>query len=133
MNFHIERNEIYALDYDAENIYRKFFLANLEDSEKKFIVFESDRGIEGFLSAEITDIPPIYLHSRIGVINELAVEDASRRSGVGEKLLTHAEEWFKSNDIWRIECQVSVANEVSQSFWEKQGFMPYNKLCVKII
>jgi ribosomal protein S18 acetylase RimI-like enzyme len=133
MRFHVERNEIYALDFDAENIYKNYLLDNMKNPEKKIIVYQSEKGIEGFLAAEVTDIPPVYLNSRIGVINEIAVEEKSRRSGVGENLLTHAEEWFSSNDIWRIECQVSVSNEVSQRFWEKQGYAPYNKLCVKII
>ncbi|MGZ7070590.1 MAG: GNAT family N-acetyltransferase, partial [Methanobacterium sp.] len=70
---------------------------------------------------------------KTGLILELSVTQEHRNKGIGEKLLAEIEKYFKNKDILRTECMVSCFNEVSRGFWSKNGYKPYNMMCVKLL
>jgi GNAT superfamily N-acetyltransferase len=61
----------------------------------------------------------------------MAVTKNYRRSGIGERMYKLIQDWFKQQDVNRIELRVSLPNEISTSFWRKMGFKPYLETVVK--
>ena len=96
------------------------------------LVFEKEKEILAYLIATESSDPPVF-EGRVGLILELSVVLKHRNKGIGEKLLGEIEKYFNDDGIKRIECMVSYFNEVSRGFWSKNGYEPYNVMCVKIL
>jgi ribosomal protein S18 acetylase RimI-like enzyme len=79
--------------------------------------------------ATIQNYPPAFEIKRYGLVNDLAVASACRRMGIGQHQVALVKDWFVKKEIRRIEIEVSVANEISTSFWRKMNFKPYKEIC----
>ena len=62
-----------------------------------------------------------------GLIADLYVVPASRRSGVGRQLATVALEWFVDQGIDVVALQVLEGNAAGRAFWERLGFGGYRR------
>lgn len=131
MNFHIERSELYQIKPNARSIYTDYLKNVIRNPDYDTLVFESENKVVGYLIATESSDPPVF-EGRAGLILELSVTKEHRNKGIGEKLLAEIEKKFESKDIKRIECMVSHFNEISKAFWSKNGYKPYNIMCVKL-
>jgi ribosomal protein S18 acetylase RimI-like enzyme len=116
MAFHLNRNSIDELKDNAKEIYRGYAEAFINDATKAVYVFEEDRLVLGYVYVEISELPPVYKETQIGVISEIAVSESARRKGIGKLLLDQAEMWLREKGVYRLECAVALGNPVSQSF-----------------
>lgn len=125
MEFHRQRDAFFtrAADGDAH------FLAHLRDVLGKpswrLLVAERDRVLVGYCLAGILRYPGVYERPRFGWIQDFIVTESVRRAGVGTRLFDAATEWLRQHDVERIELEVATSNEVSGSFWDRQGFTPF--------
>ena len=131
MDLHIQRSELYEIKSDARQIYAHYLKEVLKNHESIIIVYEIENEIIGYLMAEESLNPPVYKETRIGLIVEICVKESHRNQGIGGELLSKIEKWFLNKDITRIECVISDFNEISKGFWFKNGYKPYNLMCVK--
>jgi ribosomal protein S18 acetylase RimI-like enzyme len=132
MDFHIKRSDLYQMKPDACEIYSNYLSDVLISPEYIVLVYEVENKILGYLIATESDEPPVY-EGTVGLILEISVAEKHRNMGIGEKLVAEIEKYFISKEINRIECMVSDFNEVSKSFWFKNGYKPYNLMCFKIL
>lgn len=132
MDFHIERSDLYQMKSNARELYSDYLKDVLINPDYITLVFENEKGILGYLVATESDDPPIY-EGKVGIVMELSVTQEHRNKGIGEKLLTYIEKKFLEKGIDRIECMVSDFNEISKGFWHKNGYEPYNLMCVKLL
>jgi len=132
MDFHIQRSNLYEIKPNAIEIYSEYLLDVIKSPDYIIFVYETEYNIIAYLIATESSDPPVY-KGTVGIISELSVKEEYRNKGIGEKLLAEIEKWFRNKDIMRIECMVSDFNEVSKSFWFKNGYEPYNIMCVKKI
>ncbi len=132
MNFHIEKSDLYLMRPNARNIYTNYLKNVLRNPDYIKLVFEDEEEVLAYLIATESSDPPVF-EGRVGIILELSVAPKNRNKGIGEKLLADIEEYFNDKGIKRIECMVSYFNEVSKGFWSKNGYEPYNVMCVKIL
>ena len=131
MDFHIKRSDLYKIKPNAQQIYAYYLKEVLKNHESRLIVYEIQNKIVGYLMAEESLNPPVYKETRIGLIVEIGVTKNYRNKGIGEELISEIEKWFLNKDITRIECVISDFNEISKGFWFKNGYNPYNLMCVK--
>ncbi len=131
MDFHIERSNLYEMKVNAREIYSDYLKDILKSPEYMVFVYETKNKVVGYLIATESSDPPVY--DTVGIISELSVNEKYRNKGIGEELLAEVEKWFYKRDIKRIECMVSDSNEVSKNFWFKNGYRPYNLVCVKLL
>lgn len=132
MDFHIERSDLYQMKSNARELYSDYLKDVLINPDYITLVFENEKGILGYLVATESNDPPIY-EGTVGIVMELSVTQEHRNKGIGEKLLTYIEKKFLEKGIDRIECMVSDFNEISKGFWHKNGYNPYNLMCVKLL
>lgn len=132
MDFHIERSDLYQIKSNARELYSDYLKDVMINPDYITLVFENEKGILGYLIATESNDPPVY-EGTVGIVMELSVTQKHRNKGIGEKLLTHIEKKFLEKGIDRIECMVSDFNEISKRFWHKNGYEPYNLMCVKLL
>lgn len=133
MNFHIQKNDIYRLKPDSKKLYSNFLEESFSNDSGIILVYEFENRILGYIMAEEFIHPPVYKEDLIGMILEISITETHRNEGIGNRLLLEVEKWFKKRGIDRLECMVSDFNNVSKNFWTKNGYEPYNSICVKKI
>lgn len=63
-----------------------------------------------------------------GHIITLDVREDRRRQGIGRRLLTTAEEWFREQGVKRVRLETAVENPAAVAFWQKAGFEVIGRL-----
>lgn len=88
------------------------------------LVAELSGEVVGMVSVEIYD-EPAYFHAetrRCGAIIAIAVAEASRRRGVGARLMGRLCEWLAETGVATVTLHVRAANHDARRFYEKMGF-----------
>jgi GNAT superfamily N-acetyltransferase len=62
---------------------------------------------------------------RMGLFDELFVDDTARGFGVGQKLLDETIKWMKENGINRVKLHAYCWNNNAKKLYEKNGFKEY--------
>jgi ribosomal protein S18 acetylase RimI-like enzyme len=65
---------------------------------------------------------------RKGWINRLAVDAALRRSGIGARLVSAAEDWLESQGMDILACLIEDDNAVSMAVFEKLGYTKHPEI-----
>jgi GNAT superfamily N-acetyltransferase len=86
------------------------------------VVAERNGEIIAFVAGRIRTLPPYFGASTIGAISEVFVSDSHRSGGIGRRLLAFALEWFKNQQITRIELQVVADNPDGIRFYRQLGW-----------
>lgn len=125
MDFHVPFDSRYTLSDGAEESMGEN-LARLIVAEDALVIMavENTKPL-GFGIARIDKYPPVFVKQTCGSIEDLAVSSEHRRKGLGELILKEILDWFRSQDIDRVELRVASMNTVGYSFWRKQGFTDY--------
>ena len=106
---------------DALQRWRNDFPEWVRRDSRRIYVAEGDGAIRGFVSAERWSTPPIYRDVREIYIDELYVEPAYRRRGLGRALVEEVALWAKSEGAHRLRAGALGANGEGRTFWERVG------------
>jgi GNAT superfamily N-acetyltransferase len=86
------------------------------------VVGELNGEIIAFVAGRIRTLPPYFGSATIGAISEVFVSDAYRGGGIGRRVLAFALEWFKAQQITRVELQVVAGNPDGIRFYRQLGW-----------
>lgn len=98
-----------------ENIIRQIGMPNV-----RFLVAEGGGRIVGTVLATHD--------GRKGWINRLAVEPASRRKGIGRRLVLEAESWLEAQGMIILACLIEEDNAGSMAVFEKLGYKKHPEI-----
>ena len=101
-----ERIRNYALLTD-----RVVFVACPNTKKNNAVIGWIDVGIVHHLQAEPT-----------GEIGGLVVSHACRNSGIGAKLVSHAEEWVKNHGVTRMIVRSRISRDAAHRFYLREGY-----------
>jgi GNAT superfamily N-acetyltransferase len=120
-----EHGMILALAPDAREKWEKGVLERIDSPIARVFVAVNDSGPQGFLTAQVKRLPPMYDPSlgKSGVFSEIFVEDGARGRSIGDRLAAAAVEWLESVGARTVELQVVVNNPGGLRFWERQGWV----------
>ena len=125
MDYHAVKDPLFTRAARGDANFKKW-LDHLRESDRGLVlVAEEDKTVIGYLLATETQKPPVFAETRMGVITDFLVSGTERRRGVGMNLVKTTVHWFREKGIERIECNVSMYNEVARKFWRRIGFDPY--------
>ena len=121
------------LVFDLFNKYRVFYKQETDiETAKKFIQARLDNNesaifvaLSGAIPVGFTQLYPAYSSVRAvknWILNDLYVEAAYRKEGIGEKLIKTAMDFAKQNDAKFVELSTAVDNYNAQSLYEQIGF-----------
>lgn len=125
MDFHKELDPIFSRSATGHEKFTEYAMKNIQNEDFYIVVAVDDEHLVGYCMAKISEYPPVLEEQRYGDIENIAVAEKYRRSGVGEKLLNEVRKWYCEKGIHRVEAKISKFNKVSTGFWAKMGFTPY--------
>jgi GNAT superfamily N-acetyltransferase len=122
-----------AYKKDEASIYKKYLLKQL--AARNAVVFLAEDGGKaiGYIMASVNKLPPIMVHDREAFVNELFVEKAHRRRGVGTKLLGAVERWAKRKKLFWLGLTARTQNKAALAAYVKFGMKALNVKMVKIV
>lgn len=132
MDIHIQKSDLYKMKTDARQIYIEYLEDVFKNPDYVTLVFVTENNVLGYIMATTSDDPPVY-EGTVGIILEICVTAEHQNIGIGEKLVAEIEKYFLEKNIKRVECMVSNFNQISKEFWFKNGYNPYNLMCVKML
>ncbi len=87
------------------------------------VVFaEQDGQAIGFVAGRVRTLPPYFGSATIGYISEVFTAEEQRGRGIGRRLLEFALEWYKAQQITRVELQVVAGNPDGIRFYQQLGW-----------
>jgi len=99
---------------------RTFLLERLENAESEVFLAFDDEKIVGF-----TQLYPLFSSvgmKRSWLLNDLYVEAAARKKGVGERLLEAAKAWGRETGAGWLMLETAEDNYPAQALYEKNGW-----------
>jgi ribosomal protein S18 acetylase RimI-like enzyme len=120
---------LYAV-HDAEVISNRYrrneqHSQSLPDEDKVTFVAEAGGVLVGFVDVEILrprDEATDFIARVHGYVPELAVAESWRGRGVGDLLMSAADEWAKEQGAEHMWLDVDAANEPAQRLYAKRGY-----------
>ena len=131
MDYHSDLDSDYARSDDALAKWTDYIYAKFEDDSAKILVAVEDKIVVGYIGAMIRMYPPVWTLTKYGYIEEIAVTEHFRRKGIASQLLVAAQKWLLSQGISRIKVNIDTANEASQGFFRRQGFLDNTETLIK--
>ncbi|MBZ5608722.1 MAG: GNAT family N-acetyltransferase [Acidobacteriia bacterium] len=86
------------------------------------VVGEMNGEIIAFVAGRVRALPPYFGSATIGAISEVFVSESHRSGGIGRRVLAFALEWFKVQEITRVELQVVAENPDGIRFYRQLGW-----------
>lgn len=107
---------------DGRAQFRDWMAQTLGSKDRVLLVAEISNRVVGFTHGMLKSSPPPMKPRRSGFITDMAVTQAHRHSGVGRRLMTAVEEWFRRHGADEITLTAAVRNKSGLAFWEAMGF-----------
>jgi len=123
--FHARLDPYWRIRRNCKNGYIPYMQQVAKSKDKAVFVAHDDRKLVAFVLLHLESRARVFVEKEHGLIVDLAVTQAYRRSGIGEKLVSRAVRWFQSQGVETIEVRFATANPLSTAFWHKMGFEPY--------
>ncbi len=103
---------------------RDYLLGLIEDEATGFFVAQVGQRLVGLVCVAIRQAPelPIFVPRRYAVVDELVVEQASQRAGIGRALMEQAQAWAVAAGAESMELNVWAFNRSAIEFYETLGF-----------
>lgn len=106
--------------------HRTAFAESVESKNSVVLIAKSHKQPIGFLNGYLTrPFTPSISIQRIGYIENCYVKEPARSLGVGTRLLTAAEAWFKHQAVDYIDLHYMAKNAAAAHAWARMGFEPY--------
>lgn len=87
------------------------------------VVLAVDDGEQaGFVAGRTRTLPPYFGAGQVGAISEVFVGQRWRRLGVGRRLVERTIQWYREQEISRVELQVVSGNPEAVRFYERLGW-----------
>jgi GNAT superfamily N-acetyltransferase len=112
----------------------KFYLDRiLEDGTQEFLVATPGDAVLGFIHLQCFDTPeaPVFARRRRVHIEDLVVDEAHRRRGVGRALMRAAEEWARRQRAQQIVLTVWQGNADADAFYARVGYAPVSHVLAR--
>ena len=100
------------------------YQALLADPLQRVLLAWVEGQLAGYVHSLLRERPPIpiMVPARFAVVDTLVVDEAFRRRGVGQALMSAAEDWARQNGAVNIELSVWVFNQPAVRLYEELGY-----------
>ena len=96
----------------------------LEDEAACILLAERAGKVVGLINVSLRESPPLsfLVPRRMGSVDDLVVDGAARRSGVGRALMAEAETWARERGASAMELNVYDFNADAIDFYQELGY-----------
>lgn len=137
--FAVKLSQFNRENHEAKSKYDDYgaVLLAIKDHAEKTFVNRSENDF--ILIARVGDVPVGYVLGRIydedpkadngtgrvGLLDELYLEDSARGLGLGRRLIEETMDWMKENGITRVKLHAYTWNKKAVRLYEHYGFQEY--------
>jgi ribosomal protein S18 acetylase RimI-like enzyme len=104
--------------------YGRFLASQIGREDVIVLVAEREGAVAGYVYAALEGPDWMVLRGPAGVINDVVVDPAARRQGVGEALLDAALAALKAKGAPRVVLSTAAPNHDAQRLFVRKGFAP---------
>jgi len=112
----------YRLSKNKKGVVLKYLRRFIYVGYRNIFVAEKDGELVGFMTAMVVKNSPLFLEKNFGLISEAYVIEKMRKKNINHLMLEATLDWFKKQNIKRIELNVLPGNKLGMKVWEKEGF-----------
>lgn len=123
--FHARQGSYWRIKPNCKKGYMTYMQEVVGARDKAVFIAEGDGRPIGFVMVQLSSRARIFVEREHGLVVDLAVTKAVRRSGIGQRLFERAVRWCKSHGVKTLEVRVAASNPLATAFWRKMGFEPY--------
>ncbi len=114
--------DYYRPSINSKEEFKNYIAKRINDNDFNIILAESNEIIVGYVMGWIESRPPIYDIRKVGYLSNVFVDSGERNSGVGKKLFSEIENWFKSITVDYIEIKSDARNDSTIKKFRSYGF-----------
>ena len=107
---------------NAESGYGRFLRSQLNEEDAVILVAERNGRVVGYVFAGLEPMSWKELRDACGFIEDVAVEESDRRTGVAMALIEAAIDWLRSRGAPRVMLWTAERNPAAQQLFERLGF-----------
>jgi GNAT superfamily N-acetyltransferase len=105
-----------------ENGYASFLGRALQSPDDCVFVADDDGKIIGYAYAALEPLSWKELRGPAGFVHDLAVDESSRRKGVGTQLMKAAMDWLRDHGAPRVILGTAALNQAAHALFHRLGF-----------
>ncbi len=105
-----------------EQGYGRFLVSQLGDPETAVLVAESGGAVIGYVYAGLEPMSWKDLRAACGYVHDVFVDERSRGTGIGERLVRAAIDWLEARGAPRVVLMSAARNEAAQRLFGRIGF-----------
>ena len=105
-----------------ERGYGRFLVSQLQDPDSVVLVAEQDGRVVGYAFAALEPMSWKELRDACGFLHDVYVDEATRRGGVGRRLVVEAIRWMASKGAPRVVLESAAGNTGAQALFRDLGF-----------
>jgi ribosomal protein S18 acetylase RimI-like enzyme len=110
---------------DALDVWLEHFDECMANDDHIILVTEAGGELVAFAMARPGEDPPVFDVPPHVYITNLAVTDAWRRRGLGQRLFEGIAERARKRGFGEVRLSVAPGNPISNAFWREMGFEPH--------
>ncbi|MFH2010337.1 MAG: GNAT family N-acetyltransferase [bacterium] len=105
----------------------------LSDDAQELLVAVGQETLLGLIHLQIYDTPrtSVFVDRRRAHVEDLVVDEAHRRQGIGTALLRAGESWARRQEAQQLVLTVWTGNESGSDFYASHGYSPVSKVLAK--
>jgi len=125
MEYHRELDNYFVFKKNISELFKEHTKRVLRDKDQLVLLATMKNKIIGYVTARITQRPPIYEIDRIGVIGDTFVLPEFRNQGVFTQLIEQVIDWMRKKRIKYVEHPVAARNKIGLQAYKNRGFEEY--------
>ena len=115
---------LYELTPSADMTYERWLTRRLKDDGAQVWIAESEGQMVGYILIMMGFRSPVYAVNNVGMICDLIVTRAVRRTGVATSLVSHAILALLNQGVETVQVNYDHENDAACAFWTQMGFAP---------
>jgi ribosomal protein S18 acetylase RimI-like enzyme len=117
-----DRKRFIKATSNTESGYASFLATQLDEPETVLLIAERGGEVVGYVYAGVEGMDWMSLRGPAGVVQDLVVDPANRRQGIGGKLLEAALKALKAKGAKQVVLSTAERNEPAQRLFAAAGF-----------
>lgn len=109
---------------------REYLQQELKRPHQAILVAEQENVLVGVITIKLYDTPvsPFMVQSRRAYVEDLVVDQAQQRQGIGRQLMKEAAAWARKQGATQILLTVWTGNNDAEIFYHRLGYQPVNQV-----
>lgn len=108
----------------TQSAYAAFLGTQIDAPDAAVLVADDDARVIGYAYVAVESYDYMSLRGPAGILHDIVVDPASRRRGVGRRLLEAAFAYVQARGLSQIVLSTAKRNEAAQRFFASVGFRP---------